>query len=330
VLADDEPLPTRNPLSLSARQRRHARTARDDAKARTQFLGVVVGSCLAVALVFALAVWIAHPETPPDLRTADEWGALLRAPEASVRADAVRDLAELSSTPALPCDLLVARLTDAAAVRIESVALLSTVAAQGRCVDELTAVLEHAAEARSRIAAAQVLGAAGTTNARRAVPILVRALADSSLRNAAVVALGRIGDSSATVREALQHLGQAARGETLGDVLAALLELGAGGEVVRPIVGRALADSLGTVRAAALTDLWVMAATSTERALAMRQAIAMLRGDRDVDVRAASARLLATLPVSEAEATAAVRVALQDTSRRVRDAARAALRREVP
>jgi hypothetical protein len=62
----------------------------------------------------------------------------------------------------------------------------------------------------------------------------------------------------------------------------------------------------------------------------MRQAIAMLRGDRDVDVRAASARLLATLPVSEAEATAAVRVALQDTSRRVRDAARAALRREVP
>jgi len=330
VLADDEPLPPRNPLSLSARQRRHAQTARDDAKVRTQFLGAVVGSCVAVALVFALVVWIARGETPPELRTADEWGALLRAPEASARADAVHDLAELSSAPALPCDLLVARLTDAAVVRIESVALLATVAAQGRCIDELTAVLEHAAEVRPRIAAAQVLGAAGTTNARRAVPTLVRALADSSLRNAAVVALGRIGDSSTTVREALQHLGQATRGETLSDVLAALVELGAGGEVLRPIVDRALADSLGTVRAAALTELGVMAATSTERAVAMRQAIAMLRGDRDVDVRAASAQLLADLPWSEVEATAAMRAALQDTSRRVRDAARAALRRGPP
>lgn len=330
MLADDETLPTRNPLLLSARQRRQAQVARNDAKALTQFLGVVVGSCVVAALVFVLVVWMAGAETPPDLRTADEWGALLRAPDARVRADAVHDLAELSSAPALPCDLLVARLTDAAVVRIESVALLASVAAQGRCIDELTTVLEHAAEARSRVAAAQVLGSAGTTTARRAVPTLVRALADASLRNAAAVALGRIGDSSATVREALQHLGQSARGETLGDVLDALVALGAADAVVRPIVGRALADSLGPVRAAALTELWVMAAAPTERAIAMRQAIAMLRGDRDVDVRAASARLLAALPVSEVEATAAVGMALQDTSRRVRDAARAALRREVP
>lgn len=254
---------------------------------------------------------------------------LLRAPRPSVRADAVHDLAELNTVPAIPCDLLVGRLIDAAAVRMEAVALLANLAEQGRCVAELVNVLDHATDAHSRFAAAQVLGASGVVAARRAVPTLVRGLTDPALQDAAVVALGRMSDTSESVQRALRQVGETARGETLGDVLAALVALRATGELLRPLVRRALADSLGNVRAAALIDLESIAGSPPQRAVAMRTAVRMLH-DPDPSVRETAARLTGRIDPRDPAAEPALRAALDDSSSRVRDAARAALRLRSP
>jgi hypothetical protein len=246
-----------------------------------------------------------------------------------VRADAIHDLSELNSVPAIPCYLLVARLTDAAAVRVEAVALLANVSAHGRCVGQLVGVLEHATDAHSRFAAAQVLGASGAVAAQLAVPTLVRGLTDPALQDAAVVALGRMSDTSKSVQLALKHVGETAHGETLGDALAALVALRATGEFTRPIVRRALVDSLGTVRAAALVDLELIAATAPQRAAAMRTAVDMVR-DSDAAVREAAVRLTGRIDPSDPAAAAALHDALADSSSRVRDAARIALRLRSP
>jgi hypothetical protein len=296
----DEQVQQRNPLSLSARQRRSAQAARDDARGLTHFLAVVVGSCCVAGVAFALAVRFMRGDTPPATRTAEEWITLLRAPRPGVRADAVHDLSELDSVPAIPCGLLAARLTDAAAVRVEAVALLANVAARGRCIDDLIDVLAHANDSRARVAAAQVLGASSAVAARFAVPTLVGALTDPALQDAAVVALGRMGDTSDSVQRALEHVGESARGETLGDALAALVALRATGELLRPIIRRALSDSLGNVRAAALVDLELISATAGQRAVAMRTAIGMLR-DPDASVREAAARLVEVLHQRQSE-----------------------------
>jgi HEAT repeat protein len=258
------------------------------------------------------------------MRTVDEWVARLKARNPGARGDAVHELAELSSVPALPCDLLVAGLTDAAPVRIESVPLLVNVSVQGRCVDEVAQVLKTATDAHVRFAAAQILGATGVSAAGLTVPTLVQGLTDPVFQDVAVVALGRMGDTSARVQRALALVGETARGETLGDVLAALVSLRAAGTLLRPLVDRALGDSLGTVRADALVDLELIAATSSQRAAAMRTAIDMLR-DPDAAVREAAARLLGRMSPDDPAATAALRGAIDDPRSRVRDAVRDAL-----
>jgi hypothetical protein len=300
ILQTDEQVQPRNQLSLSARQRRSAQAAREDARGLAQFLAIVVGSCCVAGVAFVLAAWIMRGDTPPEMRTAEEWVTLLRTPRPSVRADAVHDLSELNSVPAIPCDLLAARLTDAAAVRVEAVALLANVSARGRCVNELVDVLSHATDSHARFAAAQVLGASGAVAARLAVPALVRALADPALQDAAVVALGRMGDTSESVQGALTHVGESARGETLGDVLEALVALRATDQLMRPTIHRGLSDSLGSVRAAALVDLELISATPARRAVAMRTAIGMLR-DRDASVRETAARLVEVLHQRQSE-----------------------------
>lgn len=325
----DEQVQQRNPLSLSARQRRRAQTAREDARVRTQFLAFVVASCCVAGGAFILAVRFMRGEAPPAMRSAEEWVGLLQTPRPSVRADAVHDLSELYSVPAIPCDVLVDRLTDAAPVRVEAVALLVNVSAHGRCAGELIDVLEHATDSHSRVAAAQVLGASGGVGARLAVPPLVRGLTDSALTDAAVVALGRLSDRSEGVKRALKHVGETARGETLGDVLATLVILRASGEVLRPIVRRALTDSLGDVRAAALIDLEAIAATARQRVVARRTAVGMLR-DSDAVVREAAARVTGRIDPCDPAAAAALHHALEDSSSRVRDAARVALRQRSP
>jgi HEAT repeat protein len=289
-----------------------------------QFLAAVVGACCVAGSTFAFAAWIAHADPPPATRTADEWVALLRAPNPGARAGAVRDLAELNAVPALPCDLLVAGLTDAAAVRIESVALLANVSAQGRCVGELAEVLQTTTDSHARFAAAQILGATGAIAARLAVPTLVHELTDPTLQDAAAVALGRMTDTSAGVQRALARAGETARGETLGDVLAALVALRATGKLLRPLVDRALVDSLTNVRVAALVDLELITATLPQRAVATRTAIGMLH-DPEATVRETAARFIGCINPGDPAATAALRAALEDPRNRVREAAREAL-----
>ncbi len=62
--------------------------------------------------------------------------------------------------PILPCNIMVEKLTDMAAVRIQSVALLTKVLSRGRCIPEVLDILTSSAPVRSRVAAAQVVGAA--------------------------------------------------------------------------------------------------------------------------------------------------------------------------
>jgi HEAT repeat protein len=74
-------------------------------------------------------------------------------------------------------------------------------------------------------------------------------------------------------------------------VLGALVALRETGERLRPLVTRALADSLASVREAALIDLEVTAVSSSQRSFAREQVARMLR-DPDAGVRQGAARLL--------------------------------------
>jgi hypothetical protein len=149
-------VPPQRPIWLSPRQQRLLRLARAHVRARVHFFALFVTGCV-ISLLLLIAVWMSRAEMPLEARNPDEWTALLGSPDISTRADAVHDLSRLAITPVLPCDLMVEKLNDAPAVRIQMVALLTKVLSRGRCMHQVADVLRSGASARSRAAAAQVL-----------------------------------------------------------------------------------------------------------------------------------------------------------------------------
>jgi hypothetical protein len=152
-------LQPQTPLWFSARRRRRSRIDAAQLKAPLQFFGLLLAAC-GSSLLLLILIWMSRAELPTNARTTAEWTALLRAPDLSMRTDAVQDLSRVAVMPVLPCDIMVERLTDAAAVRIQSVALLTKVLSLGRCIPEVLDVLAGSAPSRSRVAAAQIVGAA--------------------------------------------------------------------------------------------------------------------------------------------------------------------------
>jgi len=195
-------MPAHTPLWFSARQRRRSRVDAARLKAPLQFFALLVAGC-GSSLLLLISIWMLRAEPPANARTTAEWIALLRAPDLSTRTDAVQDLSRVATMPVLPCDIMVEKLTDAAAVRIQSVALLTKVLSRGRCIPGVLDVLTSSAPVRSRVAAAQIVGAALDYAEPSAASMEDRALAhmagarmlldpDLQVREAAMQMLDRI------------------------------------------------------------------------------------------------------------------------------------------
>jgi len=109
------------PLWLSSRRRRLPRVAAQHAAVRLRYFLLLAAVCCS-PLVLLIGIELAGIDKPPGARTLEEWEQLLRSADLSTRTEAVQEVSRLATLPDIPCGLATGGLTDAAPVRLQSVA----------------------------------------------------------------------------------------------------------------------------------------------------------------------------------------------------------------
>lgn len=242
-------------------------------------------------------------------RSSDSWAAQLATDTtANARADAAVALGrvlELQPNQPVAVAALIRALADTSdPVRASAARALMGAARAGRraraalpgAVPKLAALLADSAHPRVRADAAEVLGVLGTAAGPDGARALARALRDpdAGVRGAALVGVGAIGPSvRASVPELDTVLARLAtqdpNAHTRGAAVSAMGALGVAARVAVPALARAASDGEAGVRAAAVT---VLGGLDASTAPAARAALTQALADPDPVVRREAAHAL--------------------------------------
>jgi len=253
-------------------------------------------------------------------------GAQKRCP-AELRIPACAGITALALLDAKKYGQQIASLLDSEEVEVQLCALKALASSSANFEEQITPFLESTSE-RVRAAAASALGKLASAHgpSEDAAEKVGELLADASslVRNAAVEAIGLMGDEGAAYSETILELFNDKSLEVRASAVEAMAGIGLKGQMYAALVARLIhrdAQNAATVRCAALDAL----ARMGERGHAFANEVAEELQDADAGIRAKAIETLAKMGEEAAPFRGLIESARNDQFEVVRSAAAAAL-----